>query len=428
MLEPIIDGVQPNTTPSIIKVIGVGGGGSNAVNKMYREGIHNVNFVVCNTDSKALADSPVPRRLQLGKEGLGAGNQPERGRAIAEDSVEDIRSMLDDGTRMVFITAGMGGGTGTGAAPVIAREAKAMGILTVGIVTIPFIFEGQRKIDTALDGVEEMAKNVDALLIISNEALRAVFPDLTVMKAFGIADNTLSVSTKSIADIISMHGIINLDFRDVCNVLKNGGIAVMSTGYGEGDNRVSKAFEQALHSPLLHKADIFRSTKMLFSISFCDDDENSSLMMEEMSEVHEFMSRFGDDVEIKWGLSVDKTLERKVKVTLLAAGFDLTIVPDMQEKYEAELSARSQRDEEKAYEDAIRREKYYGSMNNGTLQRPKPKVFIFQPQDLDNEEIISMVELSPTYKRTKETLEQIRRQRPQEPARQAENTLHDTLI
>ena len=218
----------PKQEPTIIKVIGVGGGGGNAVNHMYNEGIHNVAFVVCNTDRQALESSPIPVHLQLGKEGLGAGNRPERARAAAEESIEDIRGMLNDGTKMVFITAGMGGGTGTGAAPIIAREAKAFDILTVGIVTIPFRFEGNRKIDQALDGLEEMQKQVDALLVINNERLREIFTNLTVLEAFAKADDTLSVAAKSIAEIITLRGEINLDFRDVSTVLKDGGVALLT--------------------------------------------------------------------------------------------------------------------------------------------------------------------------------------------------------
>ena len=201
----MVDFCAPEKENNIIKVIGVGGGGGNAVNHMYREGIHDVSFVLCNTDNQALHDSPVPVLLQLGKEGLGAGNKPERARQAAEESLDKIKAMLSDGTKMAFITAGMGGGTGTGAAPVIAEESKNMGILTVGIVTIPFRFEGKRKIDQALDGVEEMARHVDALLVINNERLREIYPDLTVLDAFGKADDTLSVAAKSIAEIITNH-------------------------------------------------------------------------------------------------------------------------------------------------------------------------------------------------------------------------------
>ena len=280
----------PAENPTIIKVIGVGGGGGNAVNHMYKEGIHDVTFVVCNTDNQALAESPVPVKLQLGKEGLGAGNRPERAREAAEESIEDVKGMLNDGCKMVFITAGMGGGTGTGAAPIIAKTAKDMDILTVGIVTIPFLFEGNRKIDQALDGVEKMSQHVDALLVINNERLRDIYSDFSVMNAFGKADDTLSIAAKSIAEIITIRGTINLDFNDVKTVLKDGGVAIMSTGYGKGESRVSQAINDALHSPLLNNNDIFNSKKILFNISF---STKSELMMEEMNEVHDFMSKFG---------------------------------------------------------------------------------------------------------------------------------------
>ncbi|MFW5583968.1 MAG: cell division protein FtsZ [Bacteroidales bacterium] len=404
----LIDMGIPSTTPSIIKVIGVGGGGGNAVNHMYREGIHDVNFVVCNTDSKALADSPVPVRLQLGKEGLGAGNRPGRAREAAEESLDSIHNMLNDGTKMVFITAGMGGGTGTGAAPVIAREAKAMDILTVGIVTIPFRFEGNRKIDQALDGGEEIAKHVDALLVINNERLREIYPELNVLSAFEMADNTLSIAAKSIAEIITMHGIINLDFRDVCTVLKDGGVAIMSTGFGEGENRVSKAIEAALHSPLLNNNDIFNSKKVLLSISFCAEKEGDTLMMEEMNEVHEFMSKFHDDVETKWGLSTDPSLDKKVKITILATGFGISNVPGIQAKLDAEEEQRRQKEQERQEEYEERRDQFYGGSDKKGIQRRRPKFYLFGLDDLDNEEVISMVELTPTYKRSKEVLADIK--------------------
>ena len=406
--DTLIDLGVPTATPSIIKVIGVGGGGGNAVNYMYREGIHDVNFVICNTDSKALQDSPIPVRLQLGSEGLGAGNRPERAKNAAEESIESIRNMLNDGTKMVFITAGMGGGTGTGAAPVIAREAKAMDILTVGIVTIPFLFEGARKIDQALDGVEEIAKHVDALLVINNERLREIYPDLNVLSAFERADNTLSVAARSIAEIITMHGVINLDFRDVCTVLKDGGVAIMSTGYGEGENRVTAAIQDALHSPLLNSNDIFNSKKVLLSISFCAQHEGDTLMMEEMNEVHEFMGQFREDVETKFGLSVDSSLGKKVKITILATGFGITNVPGIKEKLDLEEQERLRELEEKAEENDIRRELFYGPNDSKSTSKKRPKVYLFGIEDLDNEEIISMVEITPTYKRTKEQLNDIK--------------------
>ena len=232
-MDEIVQFDFPTDSPKIIKVIGVGGGGGNAVNHMYREGIHDVTFVLCNTDNQALAESPVPVKLQLGRsitQGLGAGNRPERARDAAEESIEDIKAQLNDGTKMVFITAGMGGGTGTGAAPVIARIAKEMDILTVGIVTIPFIFEGEKKIIQALDGVERIAQHVDALLVINNERLREIYADLTFMNAFGKADDTLSIAAKSIAEIITMRGTVNLDFADVTAIMKDAGLAHMGVG------------------------------------------------------------------------------------------------------------------------------------------------------------------------------------------------------
>ena len=391
-------------SPSIIKVIGVGGGGGNAVNHMYREGIHDVTFVVCNTDNQALDESPVPIKLQLGREGLGAGNRPERARDAANESLEDVKNMLNDGCKMAFITAGMGGGTGTGAAPIIAKTAKDMGILTVGIVTIPFLFEGNKKIDHALDGVEEMSKHVDALLVINNERLRDVYSDLSVMNAFGKADDTLSVAAKSIAEIITIRGQINLDFNDVKTVLKDGGVAIMSTGYGYGEGRVTQAITDALHSPLLNNNDIFNSKKVLFNISY---SSNSDLMMEEMNEVHEFMSRFGKDVETKWGLYIDDNLEDKVKFTILATGFGIKDVPGMNNKLSAEEQKRQEELEEEEQKKAERRDDFYPGSYKNNRKKGNYKIYIFTQEDLDNDDIISMVETTPTYKRSKAVLESI---------------------
>lgn len=401
MPEDVLSFAMPKQKPCIIKVIGVGGGGGNAVKHMYNEGIHDVSFVVCNTDSQALSDSPVPNRLQLGAEGLGAGNRPERARKAAEESIEDIRRMLDDGTKMAFITAGMGGGTGTGAAPIIAREARQMGILTVGIVTIPFKFEGIRKIDKALDGVDEMQKYVDALLVVNNERLREIYPSLPVFDAFGKADDTLSVAARSIAEIITVHGIVNLDFRDVCTVMKDGGVAIMSTGYGDGDNRVSQAIQSALHSPLLNNSDIYRSKRLLLNITFCKNSEGESLMMDEMNEIHEFMSRFDSDVETKFGIANDETLGKKVKVTILATGFMLNEVLGDVEGSRKEIT--TEEDEINRQEREDRRSQYYGD-NDTNRARHSYRMYKFVGDALDNDEIISMVETTPTYKRTNEIL------------------------
>ena len=409
----ILDFGEEEKGNSIIKVIGVGGGGGNAVNHMYRDGIHDVTFVLCNTDNQALNDSPVPVHLQLGKEGLGAGNKPERARQAAEETLDEIKNMLSDGTKMAFITAGMGGGTGTGAAPVIARVSKELGILTVGIVTIPFRFEGPKKIDQALDGVEEMAKHVDALLVINNERLREIYPDLAVLDAFAKADDTLSIAAKSIAEIITVHGLINLDFNDVKTVLKDGGVAIMSTGYGKGEGRVKKAIDDALNSPLLNDNDVFNSKKILLSITFSSTNtESPGLTMDEMNDVNDFMAKFGEDFELKWGLALDPDLDNTVKVTILATGFGIEDVDGMSghaKKRTQEEDKRRREEEDKAAEKQDRRNRYYKD-GNKTQYKRHPHIYLFRQEDLDNEDVILAVENTPTYKRTRQMLEEIRNQ------------------
>lgn len=413
-INPMVDFGAPEKENTIIKVIGVGGGGGNAVNHMYREGIHDVSFVVCNTDIQALNDSPVPMKLQLGKEGLGAGNKPEKARQAAEESINDIKSMLSDGTKMTFITAGMGGGTGTGAAPVIARVSKELDILTVGIVTIPFRFEGKKKINQALDGVEEMAKHVDALLVINNERLRKIYPDLTVLDAFGKADDTLSVAAKSIAEIITNHGLINLDFNDVKTVLKDGGVAIMSTGYGEGEGRVKQAIQDALNSPLLNDNDIFNSKKILLSINFSKDSNKDNpaaggLMMEEMNEVNDFMEQFGSDFEIKWGIGLDPDLGNKVKVTILATGFGIRDVDGMDSHIKKIVQEKDEKATEEEIQQGIRMGMYYPDGTGKFVVKRRPHIFRFQSDDLDNEEVILAIENTPTYKRTQQQVKELRR-------------------
>ena len=412
-MDEIVQFDFPTDSPKIIKVIGVGGGGGNAVNHMYREGIHDVTFVLCNTDNQALAESPVPVKLQLGRsitQGLGAGNRPERARDAAEESIDDIKEQLNDGTKMVFITAGMGGGTGTGAAPVIARIAKEMDILTVGIVAIPFIFEGEKKIIQALDGVERIAQHVDALLVINNERLREIYADLTFMNAFGKADDTLSIAAKSIAEIITMRGTVNLDFGDVKTILTDGGVAIMSTGFGEGENRVTKAIDDALHSPLLNNNDIFNAKKVMLNVSFCPTPE---LMMEEMNEIHEFMSKFREGVEVIWGVAVDNSLDTKVKITVLATGFGVEDVPGMDTLHEARSQEEEERQlqlEEEKEKNKERIRKAYGeSAGIGKKSlRSRRHIYIFNTEDLDNDDIIAMIEESPTYTRDKTKLLKIK--------------------
>lgn len=419
-----LDFGEPDRQNSIIKVIGVGGGGGNAVNNMYKQGIHDVSFVVCNTDAQALKDSPVPERLQLGSEGLGAGNRPEKARLAAEESIDDIKAMLSDGTKMDFITAGMGGGTGTGAAPVIARVSKELGILTVGIVTIPFKFEGNKKIDQALDGVDEMAKHVDALLVINNERLRKVYPDLSLLNGFAKADDTLSVAAKSIAEIITVRGLINLDFNDVRTVLKDGGVAIMSTGFGEGEGRVRKAIEDALNSPLLNDNDVYNSQRILLSIAFSSENGTDGLAMEEMNEINDFMSRFGSKFELKWGIAIDNTLEKKVKITILATGFGLNDLEDVAsyhsrlDKARANEEAQKKAEQEEAdAERSNRRDQYYRD-NGDKLTKARPHIYLFSQDDLDNEDVILDVESIPTFNRTKPMLNEIKKKSAPEQVRE----------
>ena len=433
-MDEIVQFDFPTDSPKIIKVIGVGGGGGNAVNHMYKEGIHDVTFVLCNTDNQALAESDVPIKLQLGRsitQGLGAGNRPDRARDAAEESIEDIEAILNDGTKMVFITAGMGGGTGTGAAPVIARIAKEMDILTVGIVTIPFIFEGEKKIIQALDGVERIAQHVDALLVINNERLREIYSDLTFMNAFGKADDTLSIAAKSIAEIITMRGTVNLDFADVKTILKDGGVAIMSTGFGEGDNRVTKAIDDALHSPLLNNNDIFNAKKVMLNVSFC---KNSELMMEEMNEIHEFMSKFREGVEVIWGVAMDNALDKKVKITVLATGFGVEDVPGM----DSVLERRSQEEEERQIQLEEEKEKNkerirkaYGESANSIGSKnihKRRQIYLFAPEDLDNDDIVSIVENSPAYLRDKTTLNLIKAKATVEEQKTTEETIDNSGV
>ncbi len=385
---------------SIIKVIGVGGGGSNAVKHMYNEGIYDVTYVVCNTDSKSLNSNPVPNKLQLGKDGLGAGNKPEKARDAAVESMEEIKAMLNDGTRMVFITAGMGGGTGTGASPIIAKCAKEMDILTVGIVTIPFRWEQKKKINQALNGVEELAKYVDALLVINNERLREIFHEETMEHGFAKADDTLLVAVRSIVEIINMDGIINLDFEDVKTVLKDGGVAVMSSGYAEGEKRVTNAITEALSSPLLNNNDIYNSQKILLNINY--SPTNDPMRVEEMREIDEFMHRFSENVETKWGFAPVDTMTGGIKITILATGFNLTAMPDIK---------NGQDDIEE--ENEMRRRRFYD-------EEEKLCIFIFRPDDMDNEETISKVYSLPTCKRKPEDMRHMRKRTatPAAPAKQ----------
>jgi cell division protein FtsZ len=408
MDDEILDFQIDSRTDAIIKVIGVGGGGGNAVNHMFQEGIHDVSFALCNTDNQALMESPVPVKVQLGENttgGLGAGNKPEIAEKAAEESVDLIEDLLNDGSKMVFITAGMGGGTGTGAAPVVARIAKNMGVLTVGIVTIPFMFEGPRKIVQALKGVEKIAKNVDALLVINNERLRDIYSDLTMLNAFARADDTLATAARSIAEIITVHGHVNLDFADVETTLKDGGVAIMSSGLGNGDDRINDAIKSALHSPLLNNNDVFSAKKILINLAF---GEENPLMMEEMNALHDFMSKFSREIEVIWGTAVEKTLGDQVKVTLLATGFSITSVPGIQEQQQEisraeEIQQQIEKDakieQDKRDKDLI--EKYYGKTGLKTLTSVNYRLepFVLTIDELDDDKVLEALEKTPVFQR-----------------------------
>ena len=406
-VKKILPFAIPTECPRIIKVIGVGGGGSNAVHNMYRKGIHNVSFAVCNTDMQAMQNSPIPKKVQLGveiTEGLGAGNDPEVARRAAEESREEITRLFNDGTKMAFITAGMGGGTGTGAAPVVAEIAKSLGILTVGIVTIPFQFEMTGKIKQALRGVIEISKHVDALLVINNQRLIDMYPKLEVTEGFHLVDNVLTTATKSIAEIITARGTINLDFRDVRKILKNGGVAIMSYGIEKGEKRVSRAFQSALHSPLLNDNDIYKSKKILFNIY---ENPNTPIRIEEMAEVEAFMAKFQeDDIELIWGYSKDHNLEEgTVKVTVLATGFGMKDIPGMEPII---------KEEQKILETVTREEQERLEKENRELEKmvdvfykSEYKVYIFKGDEMYSEEFIEALDNSPTYRRNAMELEKI---------------------
>lgn len=347
MGEEILDfGPVKDTMQGIIKVIGVGGGGCNAVRNMYNEGVEGVTYAVCNTDSQSLSRSPVPVKIMLGESGLGAGANPELGKKEAEANINDIMKLLSDGTKMVFVTAGMGGGTGTGAAPVVAGVAKEMGLLTVGVVTIPFYFEKKRKIIKALKGVDELRKNVDALLIVNNERLCDVYADseLSVKEAFQRADNILMDAVKGISELITMpsDGGIKSDFRDVETTMRNGGGAIMAMGRASGDHRVQKAIVDALDSPLLYGNDIGKAKRILFNIYASDE---YPIYVRELQEIDDFFDELDPNIDVIWGTATDDTLGEDAKVTILATG--------LEDDLSNEVKKEVHHDENDYYEDLI---------------------------------------------------------------------------
>ena len=398
---------------TIIKVIGVGGGGGNAVSNMYREGIRDVSFVLCNTDNQALQKSEVPNKLLIGQNtthGLGSGNVPEVGEKAALESEEDIYRMLDDGTRM-------GGGTGTGAGPVVAKISKDMGILTVGIVTIPFVFEGRPKIVKALRGVRNMAQNVDSLLVINNERLRN-FADMPVPQANRKADETLTIAAKSIAEIVTTDLEQNVDFADVDTTMRNSGVALISIGFGEGEGRLRQAITEALESTLVNDVNnIFNAKRVAFVIYYSHEDE---LRISEMDDIHDFMSQFKTEYEVKWGHGYDDSLGHKIKITILVTGFGLEDILTKTEQQELvteeqlrEMAEKEEAERKRRAEEDALMGRYYGEYIDS---RPNAEIVVFAVDELDDDALISFMEDKPAYKRTAKDVQQIRR-KGEEPVR-----------
>ena len=329
MSDELMNFELPVNQSSIIKVLGIGGGGSNAVNHMWHQGIKGVDFVVCNTDAQALNSSPVPVKIQIGEsltEGRGAGNKPQIGRQAALENIDEINDVLSKNTKMVFLTAGMGGGTGTGAAPVIAKAAQDLGILTVAIVTIPFRFEGQQRINQAIEGINEIKEYVDSLLVINNEKLREIYGDLKLSEAFARADNVLTMAAKGIAEIITVHGYINVDFADVETVMRNSGVAILGSGMASGEGRATLAIQEALASPLLNNNDITGARNILLNITSGAEE----VSMDEVGEITDFVnSAASKNALIIWGTGTDGSLGERINVTIIATGFQTNSIPEL---------------------------------------------------------------------------------------------------
>ena len=389
---------------SKIKVIGVGGGGCNALNYMFHQDIPYVSFAAVNTDRQHLNKKiDVPTKVLIGK-GYGAGDKPEVGRQFAEESEDRIRALFDDETEMVFVTAGMGGGTGTGAAPVIARIAKEEEKLTVGIITIPFLFEGQNKISKALAGAEEMKKYVDAMLIINDQNLLEIYPEKTLMEAFNMADDTLANAARSISEIISEECYINVDMADVKTTLRESGTAIIATAYGEGEHRITDAIQNALHSPLLKAHDIMSAKRVLIKLVHAPDtDTQRPLKAQELGEFTNFTNRLSQgNFEVKWGIGRDPRLGDKVKLTLLATGFDVTIHEQAAEgviRMTADTDDEVPMPRQQTPKDNIAAVYSAESLRNQQRQLAKAKYAVLKPSQFDDDRVIDMLESTPAYNR-----------------------------
>lgn len=391
--------------PTIIKVIGVGGGGGNAVNYMYNQNIPHVSYLLCNTDRQHLHKCNVPNTIVLGEKitrGLGAGNKPEVAREAAEESREEIDAALSDGTEMVFITAGMGGGTGTGAAPVIARIAKDKGILTVGIVTIPFIFEGRVKILQAIKGVEELSKNVDAILVVKNELLYSVYPDLNIEEAFKKADEILTNSTRSISEMITLPGIINVDLNDVRTTLSNGGVSIISRGFATSAEGLKVAMERALSSPLVNTSSFDKASTILIQVTYHKDHIPNNKVMEDLNKV---TARIKNQFNLIWGLSSRDDLEDELGVTLLASGFDKSILE--LDEYTGENDQEKIRERQEEENKVLT--SYYPELDVVNSGYTSYHSAIFTEQELDDNNFIAFISETPTLLRKEDELNKRRK-------------------
>jgi cell division protein FtsZ len=399
----------PKDKSSIIKVIGVGGGGGNAVNHMYSEGIQGVDFFICNTDAQALEKSPIINKVQIGSsltEGRGAGSNPEIGRKAAEESIQDIMESLGVNTQMVFVTAGMGGGTGTGAAPVIAKAARDRGILTVGIVTTPFMFEGNKRCTAAFHGIEEIRDSVDSLLVVSNDRIKEIYGNLPISKAFGYADNILATAAKGIAEIITIAGSINVDFEDVKTAMTDSGVSIMGMGTSEGDDRAMRAVSQALNSPLLDDNKIQGASDLLVNISYGDEEAT----MDEYATINEYLqAETGSDANLKCGLCYDENLGRSLSVTVIATGFDRAknrynaMIKDSEVEFDlGDVNVHENMTAEEL--DAKKQITIFDSLASSANEKDKR---VTPAIDQPNQEGIDKIENIPAYKRRNVTLNEV---------------------
>ncbi len=400
----------PPERSSVIKVIGVGGGGSNAVNHMFKKGIQDVNFIVCNTDAQALHNSPVAVKLQLGDElteGRGAGGKAEIGREAALESIDRIKEVLSSNTNMIFITAGMGGGTGTGAAPVIASAAKEMGILTVAIVTIPFRFEGPERINQAIDGINELKDHVDSLLVINNEKLREIYGNLTVSKSFEKADDVLAIAARGIAEIITVHGYINVDFADVQTVMSNSGVAIMGSATSTGEERARLAIEEALTSPLLNNNDIEGARSVLLNITSGSEE----ITMDEVSEITDYVvSATSRDTTLIWGIGNDESLGEQISVTIIATGFRMNSIPELYvgKKQKHFVPLRDSGKDAESKEERSNAVPHQGSLSFGVKDKEDSEEYILMEQSEESDPESREKKLADRVRSLRETHEKLK--------------------